>query len=100
MTYNLTIEDTEFMGAVKARYADIEISSYNSGGEDLTPNDIGLNRFLAVNAYVDDGSALIAQYDESSEKLIIRGDGDGTTQSLPEASAGTSVNVSFVGMGK
>jgi hypothetical protein len=101
MSYSTTIEDTEFMGAVKARYAVIDIDSYTSGGEDVSPNDVGLNRFQGVDCYVRDGSAYVAQYDEENEKLILRGDGDGTSETLPEASAGTgTVSVRFVGKGK
>lgn len=101
MSYTVTIDDTEFQGAVKHRYAVVEIDSYTSGGEDVAPNDVGLNRFQSVEVYVRDGSAYVAQYDEANEKLLLRGDGDGTSETLPEASAGTgTVSVRFVGKGK
>lgn len=100
MSYSTTIEDTEFMGAVKARYAVIDIDSYTTGGEDVAPNDVGLNRFQAVEAYVRDGSGYVAEYDETTNSLLIRTDGDGTGGNLPEVASGTTVSVRFVGKGK
>lgn len=100
MSYTVDIEDTEFQGAVKARYAVVDIDSYSTGGESLSPNDVGLNRFQGVDCYVRDGSAYVAQYDETTNSLLLRGDGDGADETLPEASSGVSVSVRFVGKGK
>lgn len=100
MSYTVDIEDTEFQGAVKARYAVVDIDSYSTGGESLSPNDVGLNRFQGVDCYVRDGSGYVAQYDEESNSLLLRGDGDGTGDTLPEAPSGTAVSVRFVGKGK
>ena len=100
MSYTVDIEDTEFQGAVKARYAVVDIDSYSTGGESLNPNDVGLNRFQGVDCYVRDGSPYVAQYDETTNSLLLRGDGDGADENLPEASSGTAVSVRFVGKGK
>jgi len=99
MAYDLTIEDTEFMGAVKARIAVIDITSYTSGGEDVSPNDVGLNRIQSVTTYVRDGTNQIAQYDETNEKLRLLESGDGAGE-LDEVGSGASVSVRFVGKGK
>jgi hypothetical protein len=100
MSYTVDIEDTEFQGAVKARYAVVDIDSYSTGGESLSPNDVGLNRFQGVDCYVRDGSPYLAQYDEVNNLLIIRGEDGDTNETLPEASGGTALSVRFVGKGK
>ena len=101
MSYDTTIEETEFQGTMKCRYAVVDVDSYNNGGEDLTPNDVGLSRFQSVEVYVRDGSPYIAQYDEETRTLLIRGDGDGSSEDLPEVADGTGpVSVRFVGKGK
>lgn len=105
MSYTIDIEDTEFMGAVKARYAVIDIDDYDSGGESVTANDVGLNRFQNVDAYVRGESDYVARYDEVNRVLKILGaadtdTGDADGGELSEADAGTDVSVRFVGYGK
>lgn len=95
MTYTASIEATEFLGAVKHRNATVDITGYDTGGETITPNDVGLNRFQWVHAYVRDGSNYIVQFDETTNTLTLRDPADGT-----EAAAGTALEVRFVGAGK
>lgn len=95
MAHTTTINSTEFLGGVKHREADIEISDYDTGGENIGPGDLGLNRFQwwIVNAAEDTDVKPV--YDEAEGSLYLRDLGDGT-----EAAAGTSVMIKFVGAGK
>jgi len=92
MTRDISVTATEFLGAVKTRFVDVDISNYDDDaggdGESFTPSDIGMNRFQKVSAEVKygEGSATtvvncVAQYDyqnNSLRLLVQENDGTGT----------------------
>lgn len=91
MTRDIDITDTEFPGAMKVRFADVDISNYDSDtggdGEPLAPSDVGMHRFQVVNVQVKpgEGSATnvqncVAQYDyqNNSIRLYQQSDSGGT----------------------
>lgn len=91
MTRDITVTDTEFPGAMKVRFVDVDITDYDSDGagdgEPFAPSDIGMHRFQTVNAEVKfgEGSATtvvncVAQYDyqNNSIRLLQQSDSGGT----------------------
>ena len=62
---------TEYAGDLKFRRFEVDITSYTTGGEDLTPGDFRLNRFLTIEAENRAADGHYAQYDESAEKLKV-----------------------------
>ena len=96
MTRSIDVTDTEFLGAVKTRIVEVDITNYdddgNNDGESLTPSDVGMNRFQKVNPEVmfGEGDATtvvncVAQYDYSNESLrLLVQENDGTGSSNDE----------------
>jgi len=91
MTNNISVTSTEFLGAVKTRFVDVDITNYDddtgSDGESFTPSDIGMSRFQHVSAEVIYGSGsantvvnCVAQYDESTGaiRLLVQSDNSGS----------------------
>lgn len=117
MTRDITIDDTEFMGAVKTRFLTVDITNYdddsNGDGESFTPTDAGMNRFQQVIAETDPGASTgantqinaVAQYDSSAEalRLFQQSDSGGTdsdadlVEAPSDANEGTVVNVTAMG---
>lgn len=72
MTRDITVESTEFAGNMKVRHATVDVTSYNNGaGEDLTPADLGMNRFQHVSVNVQDTSADVANFHGDVDKLRV-----------------------------
>jgi len=91
MTRDISVTSTEFLGAVKTRFVDVDITNYDDDaggdGESFTPSDVGMNRFQKVNAEVIYGSGdattvvnCVAQYDESTGaiRLLVQSDNSGS----------------------
>ncbi|AGM11973.1 hypothetical protein DNAM5_114 [Haloarcula californiae tailed virus 1] len=68
MAKTVTIDDTEYMGAVTTRFVTVDVSSY-SGGEGFVPADVNMRRFQAVTVEVADGTGYSASYDEGAEAI-------------------------------
>lgn len=100
----ITIEGTEFPGAMKVRFVTVEITDYDTGGQTITPNTLGMDRFQSVRADVVDGSGYVAQYDRYSDALLLQGDsndGTGTADDpLTEAGSGATAEVSIMALGR
>jgi hypothetical protein len=93
MTRDIDITDTEFPGAMKVRFADVDVTNYDSDsggdGEPLAPSDVGMHRFQVVNVQVKpgEGSAntiknCVAQYDYQENAIRLyeqANDGTGST---------------------
>lgn len=90
MTRDISVTDTEFLGAVKTRFVEIDITNYDddtSGdGEAFAPSDIGMNRFQNVQAEVMHGEGgantvvnCVAQYDYANNavRLLVQTDNSG-----------------------
>lgn len=71
MTYSLSRVDADVMGSHKVRVVDMDISSYETGGESLVPSDVGLNRFINVVVQDKTGSGYVPQYDYANGKLQV-----------------------------
>ncbi|AGM11727.1 hypothetical protein HCTV5_121 [Halovirus HCTV-5] len=92
MTKTVTIEETEYMGAVTTRFVEVDITNYDDegdgDGEEFVPADVSMRRFQAVIPEVKDGTGLTASYDESAGSIRLFGqnnDGTGTaTDNLTE----------------
>lgn len=80
MTRDIDITDTEFPGAMKVRFADVDITNYdnnnNGDGEAVAPSDVGMNRFQVVNVQVKPGEGnantvqnCVAQYDYQNNAI-------------------------------
>lgn len=95
MTHDIVIEDTEFLGAVKHRNAVVEIDDYDEGGELMTANDFGLNRFQWRNLELIENGPYNPVYDEEQGRLFLWDTTDGT-----EADEGTETTLRFVAAGK
>lgn len=91
MTKSVTIQNTEFAGAMKVRVVDVDITNYDDGdagnGESFTPSDAGMHRFQFVSPEVKYGEGganttvtCVAQYDWSQEsiRLLQQSDSGGT----------------------
>lgn len=86
MTNTITIDETEYMGAVTTRFVEVDITNYDDGangnGESLVPADVSMRRFQAVIAEVNDNSGMSANYDEDNESVRLweqANDGTGTS---------------------
>jgi len=106
MVSELNLDETEFAGGMTVRFCTLNITDYETGGEAVAPSDMGMNRFQSAFADVADGTAVTAQYDETSETVKLfrqANDGTGTANdALVEApgSSGVSAEVSLVLIGK
>lgn len=69
MTKSVTIDHTEFAGAMKVRIATVDITSYTNGGESFTPSDMGMHRFQFVCPIADEKGYLVT-YDTAGEQLF------------------------------
>lgn len=69
MTKSVTINDTEFAGAMKVRIADVDITSYTNGGEGFTPSDMGMHRFQFVSVFSTENGYLFT-YDYTNEQIL------------------------------
>lgn len=91
MTREINVTATEFLGAVKTRFVDVDITNYDDDGggdgEPFSPASVGMNRFQHVDAEVVYGSGsattvvnCVAQYDESTGaiRLLVQSDNGGT----------------------
>lgn len=91
MTKSVTINATEYLGAVTTRFVDVDITNYDDGaagnGESFTPSDANMRRFETVICQVLHGEGgattvqnCVAQYDESQEsiRLLQQSDSGGT----------------------
>lgn len=95
MTRTLTkLERTEYVGAVKVRKYEVDITSYTTGGEALTPGDVRLNRFIDYSITNPAADGVYAQYDEANEKLVVYAAGGS------ELSAAGSATINFTAYGK
>ena len=105
MARNVTIDQTEFAGAMKVRFITFDITSYSAGGESLDPTDAGMHRFQKVNADVSDGTGYVAQYNVDTGNVMLFGGtedstGSGGSIELQEASSGSSATVSLMVLGR
>lgn len=88
------------------RFCTLDVTNYDAGGETLTPNMIGMNRFQSVFADVADGTGAVAQYDATSDTVkLFRQENDGlgsANDPLVEApgASGVTAEVSLVIIGK
>lgn len=93
MSHTTTINDTEFMGAVKTRFLEVDIDNYEQGAETFGPTDAGMNRFQQVVVEVADDSMLSAHYDAANGVIRLVDGG-------AEAAAGETASLSVTTMGK
>lgn len=105
MTYTLSIDDTEFAGAMKVRTATIDITNYdsdsNGDGESVTPNDLGMNRFIFQDVGIVDNTGMTAQYDETNQAVRLYYAGtDGNAFSEVTSGNNEGAKVRFTAFGK
>lgn len=104
MSNNLDIDATEFAGAMKVRFATMDITSYETGGEPVFPNSVGMNRFQSVFVDVSDGTGATANYNDATDSVelyVQANDGTGTANdALTELAAGGTAEVSLVLIGR
>lgn len=65
------LERTEYAGDLKVRKYEVDITSYTTGGEDLTPGDFRLNRFITLVFNEVDGDVEYANYDTTNQKMQV-----------------------------
>ena len=111
MTRTIDIRDTEFVGQMRTRIVDVDITNYDDDaagdGEAFSPKDAGLNRFKHVSAEVNPGSGsatnevnAVAQYDWENEsiRLYYGGtDGDELSEVGSNADEGAEVRLMCFG---
>ena len=117
MTRDITVDDTEFAGAMKFRIVTVDVTNYDDDtggdGEPLAPADVGMSRFQHVSAEVDPGATTaattqvnaVAQFDSANDalRLFQQSDSGGTDSDADlvevpsDANEGTVVNVLAVG---
>lgn len=119
MSRNIDITDTEFPGAMKVRFVDVDVTNYDDGvenptvpGELVEPSDVGMNRFQVVNAQVKPGEgtantvqSCVAQYDYQNNSVRLYqqsdsggGDSDAELVEVPsDANEGAMVRLEVKG---
>ena len=71
MTKTVTIQDQYVQGNKKVVIADVDITSYTSGGEPLTPADLGLQGINYVSMKSTENGYDFS-YDYTNQKIIAR----------------------------
>ncbi len=86
MTVEITLAETEFAGAQKIRHVDIDVTSYEQGGETITPADLGMNRFQKVHVDAVGGTPVRAEFAREEGAVYLFNGGTeaagGTTEPL------------------
>lgn len=92
MTRTVDLDETEYAGAMKVRFYDVDITSYEQGGESFTPADVGMARFQKVHADEAEATSVRAKYVPSMNSIYLY---DGGTEAAGGATA--TVRVMVVG---
>lgn len=71
MARKVNLDETEFAGGMKHRFLDVEVTSYNQGGEDFTPEDAGMVRHQKLLVDAVGGNGYRAEYDRNNEKVLL-----------------------------
>ena len=112
MTSTIDILDTEFVGQMRTRIVEVDVTNYddNAGGdgESFSPKDAGLNRFKHVSAEVNPGGGsagtvvnAVAQYDWDEEALRLYYAGtDGSELSEVSSNANEGAEVRLMCFGQ
>jgi len=105
MTSTVTIDETEYMGAVTTRFVEVDVTNYdddgNSDGESFIPADVSMRRFQAVHADVNDGTGMVASYDEDAEAIRLHYAGtDGNDLSEVTSNNNEGARVRVICMGR
>lgn len=69
MTVDIEILETEYVGGMKVRVADVEITNYDSSGEAFQPLDLGMYRFQNLQITPSGSTMFAYSYDWDTEKL-------------------------------
>lgn len=70
MTRSISLAETEFAGAMKIRFYDVDVSAYDAtNGESFTPADVGMSRFQQVVVTDAGGSGVDPQFDRANEVI-------------------------------
>lgn len=105
MTNTITIDETEYLGGVTTRFAEMDVTDYDddSGGdgESFVPADVSMRRFQHVHADVVDGTGYVAQYDESADCIRLY-ESAGSAGEMAEvgSNSGNAAKVALVCMGR
>lgn len=68
MAVNVDLQELEYAGAMKFRFARVTDDDY-TGGTPFVPNDLNLNRFQFVAVSVVDSTAESANYEEDNDVI-------------------------------
>lgn len=80
-------------GPIRTTIADLNITSYTTGGDVLLPDTFGMKRIFGVNV-IGCPRGYVPQYITSTGKLTIAWDnGTATAATLPEITSTTNVGV-------
>jgi hypothetical protein len=71
MARKVNLDETEFAGGMKFRFLDVDVTSYDQGGEDLTPEDAGMVRYQKVDADAVGGNGYRVEYVEADDVLKV-----------------------------
>lgn len=93
MTVNIELAETEFAGAQKIRHVDVEVTSYEQGGETVTPADLGMNRFQKVHVDAVEPTSVRAKFARQEQAVYLF---DGGT----EAAGGTTEQLRVMAVGR
>lgn len=92
MAVNITLDELEYAGAMKFRFATVEDTDY-TGGTPFQPNDLNLNRFQMVMVNCTDSTADTVNYEADND--VITAASAGT-----EVADNTSITYNVVGIGR
>ena len=86
MTHTLTVDSREHVGRVVMCYGTLDITSYTADGEVIDPNEFQFIQGLKQLILSSSESGYIAWYNDSNNKVVVRGTGSA------EKAAGTAVD--------
>lgn len=93
MTRTVDHDEVEFAGAMTVRFIDVDVTSYDQGGESFSTQDAGMSRFQRVFVESVDGDSVRAEYDRANNNIMLF---DGGT----EAAGGTTATVEVTAIGR
>lgn len=71
MAVSIKLEETEFMGGVRVRHFDVEVTNYTDGGELIDDKDLGMTRIQNVILTPDEGQVFSTGFDRSENMLVL-----------------------------
>lgn len=90
---DVSVDETEYAGAMKFRFLDVTINNYQSGGHPFSSSDIpGMNRLQDLQVHAK-GGTYVVNFDNDNDTLTVSEGGS-------EVAGGTTVNARAIAIGR